>query len=612
MPNEQKVIRKLKAILSADVKGYSLLMADDEAFTIKTLKEYRDIMSTYIEQHDGRVVDAPGDNLLAEFSSAVDAVQCAVEIQKILKDKNDNLPNGKRLEFRIGVNIGDVVQDGDRIYGSGINVAARIEGLSDPGGVCISRNAYDHIKDKLKLGYEYLGQHEVKNIKDPVRVYKVLLDPIDAGKLIGERPKRAKKKWVLPFVIVTAIIVTSIVWYFYQSTMKPGIEPASIENMALPLPDLPSIAVLPFDNMSGNSEYDSLAEAVSESIIYALSYLPGMFVIARNSTFAYKGKPVEIRQVAEELGVRYVLEGSVLREKERVRVTAQLIDATTGYHIWSGRFDRTLNDFFNLLDDITKTIAIELRVQVSEKIAQLSHKTENFDAWAAAMRAYSLFTRGGGKNVAEARGLAEKAVTLDPKYGFGWAVLAVIHTLEVLYGISQSPADSIKLAAEYNERALTLDPELSCATANRGQIYLLQGKIEEAITLGEKAIAMGPSLDTNYLIMGIIMDFAGRFEDAIEFFKKAMRLNPFYSVSWLRYYGMSCLMAGREEEALTAFKELLRGAKRGEYPPLFPHLALCAVYAELGKEAETKEQVAELLNSTFGIEHGRQKYGLIS
>jgi adenylate cyclase len=365
--------------------------------------------------------------------------------------------------------------------------------------------------------------------------------------------------------------------------------------MALPLPDLPSIAVLPFDNMSGNSEYDSLAEAVSESIIYALSYLPGMFVIARNSTFAYKGKPVEIRQVAEELGVRYVLEGSVLREKERVRVTAQLIDATTGYHIWSGRFDRTLNDFFNLLDDITKTIAIELRVQVSEKIAQLSHKTENFDAWAAAMRAYSLFTRGGGKNVAEARGLAEKAVTLDPKYGFGWAVLAVIHTLEVLYGISQSPADSIKLAAEYNERALTLDPELSCATANRGQIYLLQGKLEEAIALGEKAIAMGPSLDTNYLIMGIIMDFAGRFEDAIEFFKKAMRLNPFYSVSWLRYYGMSCLMAGREEEALTAFKELLRGAKRGEYPPLFPHLALCAVYAELGKEAETKEQVAELL-----------------
>jgi len=335
-----------------------------------------------------------------------------------------------------------------------------------------------------------------------------------------------------------------------------------------------------------------------------------MFVIARNSTFTYKGKPVEIRRVAEELGVRYVLEGSLLREKERVRVTAQLIDATTGYHIWSGRFDRTSNDFFNLLDDITKTLAIELRLQLSDKFAPLSHKTDNFDAWAGAMRAYSLFTLGGRKNVAEAHGLAEKAVTLDPKYGFGWAILAVIHTLEVVYGISPSPADSIKLAAECNEKALTLDPALSCATANRAQIYLLQGKLEEAIALGEKAIDMAPNLATNYLIMGIIMDFAGRFEEAIVFYKKAMRLNPFYSMSWLRYYGMSCFMAGREEEALMAFKELLGSAKRGEYPPLFPRLALCAVYAELGKEAEAKAQVTEILkiDPKFSLQSARKAY----
>jgi adenylate cyclase len=233
MPTDQdKVIRKLRAILSADVKGYSLLMADDEAFTIKTLKEYRGIMSGHIQQHTGRVVDAPGDNMLAEFASAVEAVQCAVDIQKALKMKNENFPENKRLQFRIGVNIGDIVQDGDSIYGAGVNVAARIEGLADPGGICISRNAYDHIKDKLKLGYEYLGDHEVKNIKEPVRVYKVLMAAEDAGKLIGEKPGRAKKKWIWPVIVVAAVIVTSIVWYFFQNIMKPDIEPAAIERMA--------------------------------------------------------------------------------------------------------------------------------------------------------------------------------------------------------------------------------------------------------------------------------------------------------------------------------------------------------------------------------------------
>ena len=367
MPTDkEKVIRKLKAILSADVKGYSLLMADDEAFTIQTLKEYRDIMSTYIEQHNGRVVDAPGDNLLAEFSSAVDAVQCAVEIQEILKDKNDKLPNDKRLEFRIGVNIGDVVQDGDRIYGSGVNVAARIEGLSDPGGVCISRNTYDHIKDKLKLGYEYLGQHEVKNIKDPVRVYKVLFDPEDAGKLIGEKPERAKKKWVFALVIVTAIIVTSIFWYFYQSTMKPTFEPASLENMALQLPDLPSIAVLPFDNMSGDPKQEFLSDGITENIITALSKVPRLFVIARNSTSTYKGKPVKVKQVSEELGVQYVLEGSVQRSADRIRITAQLIDALKGHHLWAERYDRDLTEIFSLQDEITLKILKAIQVKLTE------------------------------------------------------------------------------------------------------------------------------------------------------------------------------------------------------------------------------------------------------
>jgi adenylate cyclase len=599
---EERAKRKLSAILSADVVGYSRLMGEDEAATVQTLKAYREVMTSLIQEHRGRVVDSPGDNLLAEFGSVVDALDCAVKVQHELKAKNSELPEKSRMEFRIGVNLGDVIEDEERIYGDGVNVAARVEGLADGGGICISGTAYDQIAKKLPLGYEYLGEQTVKNIEKPVRVYRVLMEPQAVGKVIGEK-KPISRHWRWAAVALIVVAGALAIWNFY---FRSPFEPASVERMAFPLPDKLSIAVLPFVNMSANPEYDSLADSLSENIIYTLSYLPGMFVIARNSTFSYKGKPMEIRQVAEQLGVRYVLEGSVLRKEDRVRVTAQLIDATTGYHLWSGRFDRTLNDIFSLLDEVTKNIAIELQVKVSpDQWAVLTHKTENFDAWAAATRAYSLLVRGAGE---EAQVLAEKAVVLDPKYGFGWAVLAALHTLKVYFGLSQSPADSIRLAAECNEKALTLDPTLSCATANRGQIYLLQGKIEEAIALGKKAIDMAPSLDANYIIFGITLDFAGRFEEAIPLFKNAMRLNPFYPAGRLKFYGMSCLMADRKEEALTAFKELLQRAQKGEFSPLVSHLGLCAVYAELGKEKEAKSHALEILkiNPNFSVEEAKK------
>ena len=606
--NAESINRKLTAILSADAKGYSRLMGQDEVGTVQLLKECREIMTQLIHQGQGRVVDSPGDNLLAEFGSVVDATGCAVKIQEKLKTRNAELSEDKRLEFRIGINLGDVLEDGDRIYGDGVNIAARIEGLADPGGVCISRTAYDQLKNKLELGFEYLGEHSVKNIAEPVRVYRVLMEPEAIGKVIGEKRfiGRISRRVAISTIIVLVLVAVGLISYNIYLHQSKKVEPASVERMAFPLPDKPSIAVLPFVNMSANPEYDSLADSLSENIIYTLSYLPGMFVIARNSTFSYKGKPVEIRQVGEQLGVRYVLEGSVLRAEDRVRVTAQLIDATTGYHVWSGRFDRTVNDIFSLLDEITRKITIELQVKMSpDQWAVLTHKTENFDAWAAATRAYSLLVRGAGE---EAQVLAEKAVVLDPKYGFGWAVLAALHTLKVYFGLSQSPADSIRLAAECNEKALTLDPTLSCATANRGQIYLLQGKIEEAIALGKKAIDMAPSLDANYIIFGITLDFAGRFEEAIPLFKNAMRLNPFYPAGRLKFYGMSCLMADRKEEALTAFKELLQRAQKGEFPLLVSHLGLCAVYAELGKEKEARSHALEILkiNPNFSVEEAKK------
>jgi adenylate cyclase len=279
--------------------------------------------------------------------------------------------------------------------------------------------------------------------------------------------------------------------------------------------------------------------------------------------------------------------------------------------MWSRRFDRTLKDIFSLLDEITKNIAIELQVKVSpDQWASLAHKTDNFDAWAATTKAFSLIARDFRENAVEIRRLAEKGVALDPKYGFGWAVLAAVHTFEVIYGLTQSSADSIKLAVECNEKALTLDPTLSCATANRAQIRLLQGKVEEAIALGKKAIDMAPSLDTNYIIFGRAMDFDGKFDEAIPLFEKAMRLNPFYPATYVRYYGMSCFMANRKEEALTAFKECLERAQRGEYSLLSAHLMLCAVYAELGKEEEARSHVVEILkiNPTFSLNEVKKAY----
>jgi len=259
MPSEEKVTRKLSAILSADVKGYSLLMADDEIHTIETLKTYRQVISDFVSNHSGRVVDSPGDNILAEFRSSVDAVECAVKIQKRLDQENSKYAEDKKVQFRIGVNVGDVIQDGDRIYGNGVNVAARIEGLADQGGVCISRNAYDHISDKLNYGYEYLGEHSVKNIKKPVRVYKLLMDDEDAGKLIGDKQKPLVKSWIWATIVIAAVVITSVVILVYQNISKPEFEPAKVEKMAYPLPEKPSIAVLPFNNLSDNPAHDYIA-----------------------------------------------------------------------------------------------------------------------------------------------------------------------------------------------------------------------------------------------------------------------------------------------------------------------------------------------------------------
>jgi len=342
---EERAKRKLSAILSADVKGYSRLMGEDELATIETLKNYREIMVALVNKFRGRVVDSPGDNVLAEFSSVVDALECSVEIQKELKQKNEELAENRRMEFRIGVNLGDVVEDGERIYGDGVNIAARVESLAEGGGICISGTAFDQIGKKLALGYQYLGEQTVKNIEKPVRIYRVLMEPEAVGRVIGqERPRpRPWRNAVMAAVVALVLVAAALtVWNFYFRA--PRIEPASVERMAFPLPDKPSIAVLPFVNMSDDPKQEYFSDGLTEEIITALSKIPKMFVIARNSTFTYKGKPVKVQQVAEELGVRYVLEGMVRIAGDRMRITVQLIDAMTGNHLWAERYDRELKE----------------------------------------------------------------------------------------------------------------------------------------------------------------------------------------------------------------------------------------------------------------------------
>ena len=369
--NQDRAKRKLTAIFSADVVGYSRLMEEDESWTIKSLEENKRLMSSLIEEYKGRVVDAPGDNLLAEFSSVTNAVECAVKIQQELKKKNANLIEERRLEFRIAVNLGEVVEEGGRIYGSGVNIAARLEGLTEPGGICISRRAYDHVKTKLDLGYEYLGEHNVKNISEPIRVYSVLMGPKTAGKVIGEKRflGRTTRRAAMAIIIVLFLAVAgSIGWNIY-SRKSGEIETASIE------PEQPSvvsdeeeapktIAVLPFVNRSSEKDQEYFVDGLTDEINNKLTKISDLQVTSNISSFTFKGTDKTIQEIADILGVAHILTGTVRKVGNALRITAQLIRAVDDFQIWSETYDRQLKDIFPIQDDIATAVADELKVEL--------------------------------------------------------------------------------------------------------------------------------------------------------------------------------------------------------------------------------------------------------
>jgi TolB-like protein/class 3 adenylate cyclase/Tfp pilus assembly protein PilF len=586
--------RKLTAILSADVKGYSRLMSQDEMGTIRALTAYKTAMADLIEEYRGHVVDSPGDNLLAEFGSVIDAVNCAVEIQRDLAERNAELPYNRKMEFRIGVNQGDIVHEEGRIYGDGVNVAARLEGLAEGGGICVSGKVYDEVQSKLSLEYEFLGKQEVKNIEKPVRVYRVLSFPGAAAHRVVRAKKAVGKTWRHAAMAIVAVLVLAAavaVWKF--SFRPPSIEPASVERMAYPLPDRPSIAVLPFVNLSDDPKQEYFSDGLAEEIITALSKVPKVFVIARNSTFSYKGKSVKVNQVAEELGVRYVLEGSVRQAGDQVRITAQLIDALTGYHLWAERYERDLRDIFVLQDEITLKIieAMQVKLTLGEQARMAAKGTDNLEAYLKYLQASEFAVQLNREDNARARKLAEEAISLDAEFSMAYQILGGTHLVDIIIGSSESPKESLQQAFELANKALTLDDTNANAHADLSYLFLLRRQHDQAIAEAERAVALAPNAAYINFSVGRALRYAGRPEEAITWGKKAIRLDPLPGGYLLFGLCHAYWFAGRSEEGVPMCKKAILVS-----PKSVPaHLFLAGTYVSLGRMEEARAEAQELL-----------------
>jgi adenylate cyclase len=558
----QRIERRLAAIFAADMVGFSRLMEADEAGTLGQLKALRaEIIDPRIDEHHGRIVKTTGDGLLVEFASVAGAVQSAVEIQEALAERNANVAEERRILFRIGINLGEIIIEGDDIYGNGVNVAARLEGLAEPGGICISGNVYEQVERILNLRYDDMGEQQVKNISRPIRGYSVR---VSAANTSG------------------------------QDAPAQDAPAQDARTQAAPARDAaPSIAVLPFDNMSADQEQEYFADGISEDIITALSKISGLFVIARNSTFTYKGKATDVKQIGRDLGVRYLLEGSVRKAGQRVRITAQLIDAEDGGHLWAARFDRDLTDVFALQDEITSNVvtALHVRLVEGEQARVWQKSTENLFAWECLMQGLPLFRRFTGEDNARARALFEKAVELDPGYATGWVWLAWTHWAEARFLWTEQPGEAARRAAELADKALGLDDGHSEARALLGAIHLMRRGYDEAVSQGEKAVALDPNGADVTALLAMTLNWSGRAEEAGALIDKAMRLSPLYSAWYLAVRAHADRLMGRYDEAAASYRDSIERNPNH----IGPRIGLCACYAEMGRDEDARAQGAEVL-----------------
>ena len=604
-----EVKRKQAAILSGDVKGYSRLLAKDEAGTIRTLNAYKEVMTSLIQQHGGRVIDAPGDHVLAEFPNVVDAVKCAVEIQKELKNRNDELPEPRRMEFRFGINLGEVSEKEENIFGDGLNVAVRIQILADAGGICLSGIVYEQIKDKLELRYEYIGKQTVKNIAEPVRVYRVLPEG-ETASLLRSWKRIGLNYWnrINPAIkiIIVLIALANGVWQLYPHFINPSVEVASKKKMTFPLPDDPSIAVLPFVNMSEDPKQEFLSDGITEEIITALSKVPHLFVISRQSTFSYKGKPVKVKQVSEELGVRYVLEGSVQRSADRIRINAQLIDALTGRHIWAERYDRDLTDIFALQDEITIKTLTAIRVKLTEGEQASTYDKyykgkQGLDCYLKTMEGWHYYWGHNVGDTREARRIAEEAIAMCPNVPMNYVLMGMVNQMEFWLGLGKSPRESIENGIEWTQKALAIDDSMPFAHGLLGHFYCLKREYDKALAEGERAVALDPGGALTHLGYGMSLNYAGRSEEAIPIFIKAIRLDPLGETGNFLHLAQAYRVTGRFKEAVSEFKKALQRSPDN----LFAHLGLAGTYILMGREEDARAEAAEVLriNPKFSLDY---------
>ncbi len=548
----ERVQRRLAAILAADVVGYSRLMGEDEEATAQRLNAYREVIDGLIAGHQGRVFGSAGDSVIAEFASPVEAVRCAVEIQRSLEERNADLPEDRRMRFRIGVNLGDVMVEGDNLLGDGVNVAARLEALAEPGEVYISGSVFDQVTGKIDATVDDLGKQRVKTIAKPVRTYRVVIGDDKAS-----------------------------------ATVTNKAEP-------LPLPDKPSIAVLPFDNLSGDRDQEYFADGMAEEIITALSHYRWFFVIARNSSFTYKGRAVDVTQVGQELGVRYVLEGSVRKAGNRVRVTAQLVDATTGNHIWAERYDRELDDIFALQDEITETIVatVEPELGAVERERARRKPPENLNVWGLYQRGlWHIFSDPTRDGLVEAKRLFQRACELDSEFAAAYAELAWCHTLDITRGFTDAPEASLGQAARLAEKAVTLDARDPVAHFALGRVHILRHAYESAIAEMKAGLSLNASFDRAYYGLGMALLYGGRPKDSIPQFERAIRLNPRSPLLWhyLYHLGRAYFNLELDEEAVTWFEK----ASQQPNASYWSFAVAAAALGHLNRTDEARDLLAE-------------------
>ncbi|HCY85337.1 MAG TPA: adenylate/guanylate cyclase domain-containing protein [Desulfobacteraceae bacterium] len=599
--NDRDITRKLAAIVSMDVKDYSRLMSDDDVRTVRMLKACRRLMADKIQVHRGRVVDSPGDNLLSEFPSVADAVQCAVSIQSALYEKNKELPPKHRMEFRIGINLGDVIQDGDQIYGDGLNIAARLEGIAPGGGICISGSAFDQVKKLLPLGYEFLGEKDLKNISDKVPVYRVITDPAKPGEVVyacsHHNPKaRRRKRFAIVLFCVLLGAGLIVAKHIKQGTV-PHQGPSKLKSrikeklVKLREPEKPSLAVLPFTNMSRDPDQEYFSDGLTEDLITDLSQISGLFVIARNSVFTYKGRAVEIEEVGEELGVRYVLEGSVRKVGNRVRITAQLIDAETEGHVWAQRYDRDLADIFSVQDEVRRKIVTALAVELSSEDQQRMTRDTKVD-----VEAYDFYLKGvefqANKmkdGIAKAREMYQAAVDLDPGYARAWAALGHTILIEWIFGTNTAPR-ALEKAHAMAEKAIEVDPEESAGYSLLGHVFLWTHQHEDGIKNVRKAISLEPGNAEWLAALGEQLTWAGYPEEGITYIEQAMRLDPKYPAWYLWNLGHAYFLTGTFDRAVDIFQRAL--VKDPYFWPAHAYLALSYDAMNLPEKAREEAIVA--------------------